>query len=61
MPNLLSPSEMPIGLGMAFAENADAMHRYANMSDAERQAVIDRAHNIKSREEMHAYVRSLAE
>ncbi len=59
MPDLFDPSEMPIGLGMAFAENVDAMNRFSAMSRPDQQAVVAKAHNIKSREEMHAYVRSL--
>lgn len=59
MPDLFDPSEMPIGLGMAFAENVDAMNRFSAMSMPDQQAVVAKAHNIKSREEMHAYVRSL--
>lgn len=59
MRDLFDPSEMPIGLGMAFAENVDAMRRFSAMSRPDQQAVVTKAHDIKSRDEMHAYVRSL--
>ena len=59
MRDLFDSSEMPIGLGMAFAENVDAMRRFSAMSKPDQQAVVAKAHDIKSRDEMHAYVRSL--
>ncbi len=54
-------SEMPIGLGMAFAENIPAMRRFTAMSEAEQQSVLAKAHTIKSRVGMHEYVQSLVE
>jgi len=59
MRNLFDPNEMPIGLGMAFAENVEAMRRFAAMPRPEQQAVVAHVHDIKSREEMSAYVQSL--
>jgi hypothetical protein len=59
MPDVFDYSEMPIGLGMAFAENIDAMRHFTSMPRPEQQTFIENAHNIKSRDEMHAYVKSL--
>ncbi len=59
MRNMLSNSQMPMGLGMAFAENMEAMSRFTAMTNAEQQSVISRARTIHSKEEMQALVRSL--
>ncbi|NLD58119.1 MAG: hypothetical protein GX647_00480 [Clostridiales bacterium] len=59
MRKLSDPSEMPIGLTMAFAENTDAMRRFAAMSEADQRGVLARARGVQSKEEMQAYVQSL--
>ncbi len=59
MPGGINRSDMPIGLGMAFAENVDAMRHFSAMPDSEQKAVVDGARDVKSRDEMRAYVRSL--
>ncbi len=59
MSNFVDGPEMPLGLGMALAQNLEAMNRFANMSRAEQQAVIAHTHSIRSKEEMRAYVESL--
>jgi uncharacterized protein YdeI (YjbR/CyaY-like superfamily) len=51
--------EMPLGLGAAFSENPEAKRLFASMSEPDRRKVIAAAHNIKSKEEMSAYVQSL--
>lgn len=57
--SLLDDHNVPIGFGMALAQNLDAMNRFANMNDTEKQAVIDHTHHIRSKQEMQAYVASL--
>ncbi len=51
--------QIPLGLGMAFAQNTDAMRFYSSLSPAEQQSVIDRAHGVKSKKEMRAFVSDL--
>ena len=46
--------KVPIGFGMELAVN------HAAMSEPEKQAVLDRAHNARSEHEMHQIVASLA-
>ena len=53
--------ELPMGLGMALAQNSDAMHYFSNLSDQQQQEIINHTHQIQSRREMHQYVQSLAE
>ena len=51
--------DLPLGLGMALAQNQDAMERFARLSDAEKQAVVAGAHAVRSKSEMRAYVAHL--
>lgn len=50
--------DLPIGFGMALAENPAAMARFCALPEEERQAAVARAHNVRSKAEMHALVRS---
>lgn len=52
--------KVPIGFGMALAMNEPAMARYAAMTESEKQAILNRAHNARSEREMHQIVASLA-
>jgi len=56
-----SKGDIPLGFGMALAQNLDAMKHFANLSDVQKQAVISGTHNIKSKEEMQMYVDNLIE
>ena len=51
--------EIPTGLGMALAQNSDAMHNFAVMTNEKKQAVIDATHSISSKKEMRALVDSI--
>ena len=51
--------KMPVGLMMALAQNPDSMVRFANLSEAEKQKIINGTHSISSKEEMHQYVNDL--
>ena len=55
----MKKDEMPIGFGMALAQNPDAMQRFAMLDEAEQQKLIDGTHAIRSREEMHRYVNQI--
>lgn len=52
--------KVPIGFGMALAQNTAAMNRYAGLSEAQKQTILNKAHNIRSEREMHDLVASLA-
>jgi uncharacterized protein YdeI (YjbR/CyaY-like superfamily) len=52
--------EIPMGLGMALAQNPNAMRYFSALPAGERQRIIDRAHGIESKEEMRSFVASLA-
>lgn len=51
---------MPIGFTMALAMNRDAMDSYAGMTEAQKEDVILRAKDARSKEEMERIVSSLA-
>ena len=48
--------EIPTGFGMALAQNSMAMSRFSNLSEPEKQVLIDGTHSISSKQEMRAYV-----
>lgn len=51
---------VPIGFGLALSANTAAMNRYAHLEEAEKQEILDKAHNIRSEMEMYTLVASLA-
>ena len=48
--------KVPIGFGMALAMNEPAMAAYANMTEEEKQAILQNAHHARSEAEMHKIV-----
>ena len=50
---------LPLGLGMALAQNEAAMKRFEALSEAEKQALIERTHTVSSKSEMRRLVDSL--
>ena len=53
--------KVPIGFGMELAMNQPAMAAYAAMTEAQKQEVLNRAHNACSKWEMQRIVNSIAE
>ncbi|MBE6688325.1 MAG: hypothetical protein E7588_03485 [Ruminococcaceae bacterium] len=60
MNDLTNNSQIPLGLGMAFAQNMPAMEYFAGLTAEQKQNVIDRAHSVNSKKEMKALVQQLA-
>ncbi len=52
--------KVPIGFGMALAMNHPAMNVYAALDEDQKQDILNRAHNVRSEQEMHDLVASLA-
>lgn len=52
--------QVPLGFGMALARNFNAMNAYSAMTDDQKRAVLERAHNAHSEKEMSGIVDSLA-
>ncbi|MDD6214252.1 MAG: hypothetical protein PUB42_03605 [Firmicutes bacterium] len=48
--------DLPMGFGMALAQNPEALEVFSGMSDEEKREVIDGTHRIRSKNEMRRYV-----
>ncbi|MDD3692803.1 MAG: hypothetical protein PHX02_02730 [Oscillospiraceae bacterium] len=57
--NLVNGPGIPMGLGMALAQNTKAMQYFASLSAQEQQAIIENTHNIRSKQEMQSFVNGL--
>ena len=51
---------VPIGFGLALSANTAAMNRYAHLSEAQKQDILNKARGVRSEKEMYALVASLA-
>ena len=51
--------ELPLGFGMALAQNEQAMHAFEAMTDEQKRSVIERTHAVTSRREMQQLVSGL--
>ena len=51
---------IPVGFGLALSGNTAAMNRYAHLTEAEKQNILNKAHNVRSEEEMYTLVANLA-
>ncbi|MGN0999477.1 MAG: hypothetical protein ACI4PO_07990 [Faecousia sp.] len=51
--------ELPLGFGMALAQNERAMQAFEAMTDAQKRSVIARTHTVSSRREMQQLVAGL--
>ncbi|MDF2610647.1 MAG: hypothetical protein K0R92_2121 [Lachnospiraceae bacterium] len=61
MKNYANGSEIPIGLGMALAQNLEAMNYFSSLNNEQKQNVIEQTHSIGSKEEMQQFVSAIAE
>lgn len=53
--------ELPMGFGMALAQNERAMAKFEKLSDSEKEAVIQKTHSVRSKSEMRSLVNSLTD
>lgn len=51
--------ELPLGFGMALAQNEQAMHAFEAMTEEQKRSVIERTHAVTSRREMQQLVSGL--
>ncbi len=56
MEQFIGKSDIPMGLGMALAQNIEAMNYFSSLPEAEQRSIIDRTTNIRSKKEMQAFV-----
>lgn len=57
--NIGAGGSMPIGFGLSLAANTKSMEAFANMSDAEKNATVEKSRQMHTREDMMRYVDSL--
>ncbi len=53
--------DLPLGFGMALAQQPDAMKKFSNMTEDEQNRILSEIHNIDSKQEMQSFVSRLAE
>ena len=51
--------KVPLGFGMALAMNANALNAYSALSEQQKQAILEKAHNARSEQEMHQIVNNI--
>ena len=51
--------KVPIGFGMALAMNPNALNAYSAMTEEQKQAILSKAHNARSEQEMRRIVNSI--
>ena len=56
----MDQTSTPIGFGLALSSNTAAMNRYAHLSEPQKQEILNKAHQVRSDEEMYSLVASLA-
>jgi hypothetical protein len=52
-------SGIPVGFGLALAQNSNALALFAGMTEEERQRIIEKTHGIESKKEMRSFVEQL--
>lgn len=52
--------QVPIGFGLAMSSNTAAMNHYSHLSEPQRQKILEKAHDLHTKEEMYALVATLA-
>ena len=53
--------EVPVGFGMAMAQNEDAMNAFAMMTREQKEAIWSQARHARSRSEMQQLVSRIAD
>lgn len=61
MSNTTNNNDIPLGLGMAFSQNINAMEYFSSLNQQQKQQVIDMAHNVTSKNEMRQLVKQLGD
>ena len=51
---------LPVGFGMALAQNQTALRKYEALTEVEKKALMDQIHGVRSKAEMRQLVAELA-
>lgn len=57
----MNKNDLPLGFGMALAQNESAMKQFESLSEAQKADIVNRSHNVNSKQEMHSLVNSLSD
>jgi hypothetical protein len=56
----MNDQQLPLGFGMALAQNPDAMRRFTALNESEQASILQQAHSVRSKDEMRSLVSGLA-
>jgi hypothetical protein len=59
--NLVDGKGIPMGLGMALAQNLDAMNYFSSLGDEKQKEIINHTHEIRSKNEMQQFVSHISD
>ncbi len=51
--------DLPLGFGMALAQNEPAMKKFESLSENEKMSFVEKTHSVNSKSEMQSLVESL--
>ena len=57
---IINDDAVPLGFGMALAQNLTAMNRYSSLTEAEKEDLLNRARDAKNKKDMSALVDELS-
>lgn len=57
----MNKGDLPLGFVMALAQNESAVKKFEDLSENQKNELLNRLHNVKSKNEMHSFVNSLSE
>lgn len=57
----MNKTDLPLGFGMALAQNEVAMKQFESLSEAQKADIINKSHNVNSKQEMQSLVNSLSD
>ena len=52
--------DLPLGFAFALGQNPEAMKRFSNLPPSRQSEILQRAHNVSSKDGMQSLVNSLA-
>lgn len=52
--------EMPLGFGMALAQNPKAMEKFSALNESQKQKILNQTHSVSSKAEMQELVDKIA-
>lgn len=57
----MNKNDLPLGFGMALAQNETAMQQFEALTGKQKEAVVNKTKKINSKKEMKSFVSSLSE